>query len=373
MLAGGTDAFYRALLATNPTPVRRAEVWRQGVRVDPYGEDGVPLLEGSSLTATLASSVTRELSLSLPLDLYPKDPKDPAELITPFGNELRVFAGVGASTGYLWPVFRGLIGNVQLGISSTIVSASDIANRISEDPFVSPRNSTTGNRVLDEYRSLVLESVPDAMFGVSDPIEEVVPQLVWSGGRDQACEDLAKAANAFWYALAGGEFVMRRVPWSVAGAPILTLSDGDGGTISLGSPSLSREAMANLVVVTGERPDGGEAVYAMAADEEPTSITFINGPFGRKVRVVSAQGTSSPGQAMGLATGYVRRTRAVTETWTTSMVADASLELGDVVTLQARGRTAVQVLANFTLPLSGAGEMTAGWRSQVTVGVSLGE
>lgn len=377
MLSGGTDVLYRSLLATNRIPIHRVEVWRQGVRIDSYGDKGLPIT-GGSVSAQLSSAVTRDLAITAHEDLFPDDPQDPTELLTPWGNELRVFAGVAGTPGYIWPVFRGKITDVALSDAVT-VTANDRAADIGEDPFLVPRASTAGARTLDEFRRLILQTLPDAQFGTSDDIWELVPSLIWEGSRSGACDDLARAAGALWYCLATGEFVMRRPPWSVAGSPVVTLTDGDGGVIQDADIRISREGVANVDTVIGERADVTlRPAHATVADSNPSSLTFVDGAFGRVGRLIRAQGVTTNAQAHSLATAWIRRTRALQQSWTTTMVPDASLELGDVATLRARRkrdgnvRTAVQVVASFTLPLTGDGPMTVNWRGQEPPSPSVG-
>lgn len=365
MLTGGTDPLYRSLLASNAAPVTRVEVWRSGVRIDPYGNDGLPISSGT-VSATLTSRVARNLSLTVHESLWPDLPTD---LLAPYGNEVRVFSGVSGGGGpdYMWPVFRGRIDSPQLSDGICTFRCVDRGGDVADSGLSRPMNSAVGSRVVDEFRRIISDALPDAEFGTFDDLWERVPKLTWESDRAAAADDLADGAHSFWYTLADGRFVIRRIPWTVVTPPVVSLSDGPGGIIVAASIGKTRQGVVNVVTAIGERSDGTPPVYATAQDNDPTSPTYINGPFGIKSKQIQAQGAQTQSQALSIARAYLKRAKALTETWSTTMVSDASLELGDVAQLQATfgsvTRQATQVAASYTLSLTGE-PMTVSWRSQ---------
>lgn len=364
MLTGGDSLLYRQILASNPRPIHRVEVWADGARIDTYGDEGLPIL-GGSISATLNSRVTRQANVQVSEDLFP-DPDDPADLLAPYGNELRIWAGVDGAGGpdHVWQVFRGKIQNVALRGS---IRASDRAEEVLSDPFLAPVNSDIGVSVLEQFMDLISNSLPDATFGTSDDLHELVPRLTWENDRASALDELAKGARAFWYALANGDFVLRRVPWSVVNDPVVTYTDNTddtGGTITEADIQLSREDVYNVVAVVGERSDGTPPVYAVVSDNNPASPTYSMGKFGRKGLLQKVQTVYTPGQAAEVAEDILLRRRALTQAWTTTQIFDAALELGDAATLRAKGHQSVQVAAAFAIPLSGSAEMSVSWRAQ---------
>jgi hypothetical protein len=379
MLAGGADVMYRQALAGPHRLYVRVEVWRGGVqlatlapaavdssgrRIQPAGT--LPFNSGQ-VTATLTSKVARQLSLNVPASLYPWEDGD--LLSTSTGTELHAFRGIQLADGELWrfPVFVGKIQTVGLqDDSSARVNASDRAQEVADAKFVVPENSTVGALLIDEWKRLVREGVAGALFGTSDTFTPTVPKLTWQEDRAGACDNLAAAGGAFWYPLADGRFVMRKVPWTQAGAPVLTMSDRSGGTVLRSLPSRDRGELYNLVTVTGERSDGTPPVYASASDDDPNSPTFVDGSFGVRARTIKLTGPQLTQVAQNVAETQLRRGLARNQSWSLEMVADASLELGDVVELDVHGRGGiVQVLAGFSMPLDPGSTMRATSRSQV--------
>jgi hypothetical protein len=363
MQTGGLTPMYRALLARNPSPIYRVEVWREDARIDTFGDDGVPILQGS-ISASLNSRVTRRLSATFPKYLTPVDNDG---LLTPFGNQIIVRAGVYGYGGpnHLWTVFRGRIADVDVDSDRVQVRADDLAAELTNSFLEVPRNSNTGQLVITEWQDLVREAYPAAEFGVSDDLPERVPKMTWSDSRAAAADSIAQAAGAFWYTLGDGSFVLRQIPWTVAQTPLLIWESSVDGVLVDGSYTLSREQVYNKITVVGEAADGSPPVSATVFDNEPTSPTYLYGPFGEKGRRIISNATTNNGATFQLAERYLRRGKALTRTWQASIITDAALELGDCVEIDHLDREDVQVVESFDMPLSGDNVMNVSLRALV--------
>lgn len=362
------NPFYRQALAGPHEAYSRVEVWRSGIKVEElawrdtnqrYTRD-VPVFYGGNVRATLASRVTRTLSMTVPDFLYPWSTHD---LLNPYGNELRAFRGIryGNSTPDEFAIFGGPIMNVRPPRNGECtVEASDVTVRVSGAGFVRPLPSQAGDLVLDEYERLVLDVNPLATFGPHSPITERVPVLGYDSDRGAALDNLAKAANAFWYALADRRYVMRRVPWSVRpGSTPIALIDGPGGTLLSAFPGRGSADVFNQVTVVSDLPDGGAPLWATASDDDPSSPTWIGGPFGvRSARPLRITGVENQGQLLTVAKGLIARSRGLVDSWQITCVPDASIELGDPLALSYRGHGAFQVAAALTMPLEPTGAMS---------------
>lgn len=361
MLAGGLDLLYRQALAAPHEPYLRLEVWRSGVKLT----DDLTW-EAGAVNATLASRVARTMTVTFDESMYPVNDDD---LLAPFGNELRAFRGIKFADGhsYAWPIFRGRITTATLTEDSTVrIDARDRADDVAANRFRTPRNSNAGALVFDEWRRLVDEALPDATFGESDTFAQVIPILTAESERAGALDEMATALGAFWYPLANGDFVLRSYPWTVRRAPVITLADGPGGVITRSAATRARDGVFNSVTVTGERTDGTPPSAATAEDEDPSSPTWIDGPFGVRRILRQLNTPTSNERALQAARDLLRRTKARTESWAFSMAPDASLELGDPVALNVRGRTGiVQVLEAFTMPFDVKSSMPVRCRAQV--------
>jgi len=360
MLPGGTDLLYRQALAAGHEPYVRVEVWRGAVRL----ATDVVFLAGS-VDATLTSRVSRTLSLTLPKGDYPVEDDG---LFAPFGNVIRAYRGLIFADGerYVWRVFTGRITEVEQDEGACYVVAQDRAADVADAAFVAPENSVPGIPVFDEFQRLVSDGLPDATFGPSDSFFQTMPIETWEHDRAGALDEIAVSVGAFWYPLADGRFVMRKVPWTVAGDPVVTLTDTEGGTVLRARPGRGRAKVYNSVTVTGERTDGTAPVFHTAEDLNPASPTFVDGPFGRRNTLINLQTPSTPDAARQAAEDFLRRTTAFTESWSYVCIPDASVELGDIQRLDVRGRVDIrQVVAQFSMPLDTTEMMSVSCRAQV--------
>lgn len=374
MLAGGADLLYRQALAAGAEHFVRLEVWSGlGVPLEnliPPQREGDPegglCFYNATVTATLNSRVTRELQFSVPFDMYPVLTTD---LLAPFGNEIRAFRGIrlgDGSTVYTWPVFRGRIRQVrQYSAGSVSVTCTDRASDVVDNQFVTPQNSQTTNSILAEFQRLVMDAVPDATFGTSDLFDRDVQQLTWELDRGAALDEMARSVGGLWYCLANGDFVMRRYPWSQNQLPVVTLSSRQGGTINSWEALRDRNAIYNVVTVTGERLNGQAPVYGTAADENPASPTYTQGGFGIRSLLDRLQTPSTPGGAQGAARERLAASIAPVEAFQLRCAADASIELGDALTLDIEGREVLQVVSALSVPLGVDGDMFLSTRSMV--------
>jgi hypothetical protein len=303
------------------------------------------------------------------MDMYPEDDDD---LLAPFGNELRIFMGVTAgdgSTKYSWQVFRGRIRSAeQDSDGNCTLFAADRAADVADVNFVSPQNSNPANTINAEWQRLIIDAVPNATFGASDVFDKQVEPLTWGFERAGALDEMAQSVSALWYPLANGDYVLRRFPWAVASLPVVTMTDQAGGTINRWRRRRSRDAIFNVVTVTGERLNGDAPVFATASDTQAGSPTSTLGNFGVRSHLERLQTPSTQGGAQSVAEALLRTYIAPTEEWVVQAVPDASLELGDVLGFNVSSANAVQVTTSFSLPLGLEGDMTISTRSLVIGG-----
>lgn len=362
MLDGGLDDLYRRALAGSHRAYVRVEVWREGVQL---AED-VEFSEGN-LTATLQSRVARTVNLTVPETSVPVL-DDPDGLLTPFGQELRVFKGIelGDNTRFAWPVFRGKIAAISDSGDGTVqIEAADRGQEVVDAGFEVPTTSTVGARVSSEVRRLIADAVPDATVRVEGTYPYPVPELSWEYDRARGIDEMTEAVGALWYALPDGEFVMRPVPWATPPETVLDISDGPGGVVSLARGEITNRGVYNSVTAVGERADGSEPVYANVKE-----IDSYKGPLGARFKLLRLNTPTTESGARGAANSYLKRVGGLGEQWTWSQTIDAALELGDAVRLHTRRRRTpiVQVVAQFSMPLQESGQMTVTGR-QLVLGV----
>jgi hypothetical protein len=374
---GGLDARYRDAVTRPYTAYSR---------VDVLARDGTVLhsdltyIDGN-VRATLNSRVTRTLSLSVDRSWFPLQTNgsvDASGLLTPFGNRLRAYRGIAYGDGSVasFPAFYGRIESVQMARSGQVsVTASDLAADVVDAQFETPQSSIPANTISTEFRRLVRDALPDAVFGVSDLTGTKIAPLAWQNDRAQALDDMSATVAMLWYPLADGSFVQRLTPWTNPGQVAqVALSDGTGAAAGTSNViadwtiTVSRTGVYNSVVFASERQDGTAPVFATARDTSPASPTYYLGNFGHKPLLIQNQAAMTQSQCLSAAQSALRAATAITQVWDpVSIVPDASLELGDLITMNADDAASTQTVVGFTLPLRETGDMPLSLRAYAPV------
>lgn len=353
----------------------RAEVWRGGVLLIP----DLPIIAGS-VRATLQSRVTRSLDLTTSPEYMAEEPTDP---LAPFGSELRVWRGVspGGVTNhpsYVWPVFRGKITKSGRRSGEAVsVNAVDRAGTISRTPFEAPFGVSAGSQLHATFRSVVSETLDDATFGTFDVADRSLPALAWDEDRGKALDDMAAGAGAFWYALADGSFVLRAVPWVYSDGVVDLTVDPSLPIFRDADFSWDSESVYNQVIVRSERTDGAAPQRYVARVSDPASPIVYDGPYGRVTLHSDAQSAYGAGGLQIVGDTLLQRSQALGQKWSATLAPFPPLELGDLLQMDVevgkddRRRRSKQVVAGFSLPLTGQGDMSLDLRSLLPPGEAI--
>lgn len=363
MMPEGLLGSYRAAYNSAHTPVFRVEVWNQTEQLAV-----LPELISGDVKCSLTSQVTRRGTLVVPASLMPRDEGD---LLAPFGNRLRIYRGIRAGTReFMFRVFTGLIVDAdRKPRQPCTIAFADRAIEVDENDFEHAEQAITSHTIVEEIVRLIREGVPDAEFGRHDVLGSRVASQVFDDSRSNACDQLGEAGGAFWYALAEGQFVVRRVPWTFQpdGAdvePVVVYSErGDYygtsfGTITDYGASMSRSNVFNVVVGVADQPNGSEPTRATVRDTNPASPTYVGGKFGRRVLRAELPSAATNAVVRHGAETVRRRSRSSAEALPWEMVPDPALELGDVAQVEFDGRRRLRVIADFNVPLVESGVMS---------------
>lgn len=314
-------------------------------------ERDVPLSSGAVL-ANLVNRVTRSATFTLDGRWYPSAPDDP---FSPYSAVVRIRSGIAYGDGSeeTFPIFTGRVYEARKDAAGNAhFRADDLAADVVADRFEQPQVSSRALTAThwSEIRRLIRETLPDAQFGALTVPDSRVPSLVWDEDRGQALDDLAEALGGRWFATGDGTFVVR--PFDYApGTVVSEILDGPRGLLSEADVTVTRDGSANSVVVVAERLDGTDPVRAVQRDVQTASPTRFGGPFGRVVQVIKVQTPLTQPQARTLARTQLAASVALTEQWSSTVVADHSLEPGDTVRQRYRGHMADQIIDGITYPL----------------------
>lgn len=221
-------------------------------------------------------------------------PRTPADKLSVYGAELRVFRGIDYGDGSgseVAPVGVFRVDDVQ-GDPDTgpvTITGSGLESSIVDDEFTTPVSLASGSAVAG-VTGLIQATLPDAVV-ISRATDATVGSMTWDIGasRWDACTTLANAIGAEVYADAAGQFIIAPLPDLSTASVVWEVKAGEGGVLVSAIRGMSRTGVCNSVTAYGENTvDNAPPVSATVEDTDPTSPTYVNGPFGRVTRFHSS-------------------------------------------------------------------------------------
>lgn len=270
------------------------------------------------------------------------------------GQRLRVQLGVGVGRGAVEWFTRGwfLIQDAQVDMDRVEVSAVGLLTLIDEARLVSPYQPT--GTLVSTLRGLV---EPALTVDVSaDLTDRSVPSGInYDEDRLGAVLELLDAWPADAYINPDGYLSV--VPAEQDTTPVLSLTDGVGGTVIKACGSSTREGGYNVVVARGTASDGGQ-VQGVAYDTSGGPKAY-SGPFNPLPvpHFYSSPLLTTVGQAQAAAaTILARLQRTAGLEFDVEMVPHPGLQIGDVVSLTTAEYTALSCsVEQLRLPYTAAG------------------
>lgn len=323
----------------------------------------IPVGTGS-VTAQLTSRVTRTASFTLSDQWFPvteTDPLSPAQAI------VSISAGIGYPDGSeeIFPVFKGRVYNADRSPDGVVTfRADDLAAEVIINDFEIPVNSQPGNSTVAEIERLITDRFPQAVFGVHDVDDTLVPKLSWDDDPGAALDDLSSAVSGRWFVLGDGSFVVRRLAYTDL-TPVVTLTDGDSGTLSTATTTVSIDGAYNSIVVLAERQDAEEPISVIERNVNPVNPYVYGGLSGRRVKKLRVQTAAGFPDAQRIARAELEASSALSRQWRMGCVPDYRIEPGDVAAVSWRNLSDVQVIDSVTYPLATGETMTIEARSRI--------
>ena len=320
-------AGWAAAVSTSHVRTRRVEVWAVGGTA-PLVPD-LPVV-GGEVTFDLGDALGCHATVECADPQFlPKKDSDP---VTPYGNFLRIYAGVADLGEVLLGEFPIVTVPTWSPLSSWQIGCESWLRWLRDDIFLVPWSPAAGASVMGTISSLVAESLPWRPVPVFDPalVDAPVPAgSVWDTDRFDAVTDLAGLLRAVVTMRPDGRVGVGPEPVPLAtDPPQVVIGSGDEGTLLSGSrPDFDRAERFNGVRALN--PDTPE-VFGWAYLLSP-SVAFWGGGFGRKPLIVEDRSLTTVAAAEDFARkrleGFSGRSRVVD----VSMVPNPAIEVGDRV------------------------------------------
>ncbi len=264
------------------------------------------------------------------------------EDIVPYGTEVQITRGIVFGSGSVQRVPLGIymITNTEQSDVSggpVRITLSDRMYRIVEGkleiPRVFPVTATVGDVMLALVQQIYPNQVPEwddetTVTGKNKTIDRA--GIVVEEDRFDYLNNMVQALGKIWYFDYRGQLVVRTPPASFT--PVYTVDAGEKGVLVGATRSLNREGIFNIVRALGEGL-GGVPVYGIAEDDDPASVTYVGGQFGRVPKFISSPYITNAAQAVAAARAELNLRKGFPYSVDFSMVPNPALEPLDGVTL----------------------------------------
>jgi hypothetical protein len=336
-------------------------------RVDAYYNgaltvSGLPFTDGS-VTVDRGSKTRRSISLAISDPKYlPWSATDPLAV---YGQTLVAYRGIRFSNGVEELVPLGTFrvdepqGDVHFGPVS--VTGTSMESAIIDDRFQVPTTTRGLGGCFDAIEALIRQTLPDAVIvnltaGTRNPSVAVAD---WDANADRwdAVVQIATAMQAEIYVDATNRFVVADRPDVLAGNVAWDIAEGEGGTLISSARQMSRTAVYNAVVASGENTASGTApVSAVAKDTNPSSPTVWGGPFGKVTKSISSALWTTVGACQSAADYALFDAIAPNIQTSIDALPNPALEGGDIIRLAHAGKKELYLTQSLAIPLTADGD-----------------
>lgn len=239
------------------------------------------------------------------------------------------------------PLSSGVIGRgggATGGGTAITVHATDLSRAVSRNIWQQPLTIPSGLNYGAAVQLMVADRLPSQTDFSIATTTRLTPLLVYglAQGTDpwQDIQELASAIGFEAFFDAKGVFVFRPVPDPRYGVPVWRFDDTANPTIVEARRMLSDEQTFNDVVVIGQSTSSANPVSAEAYDDDPSSPTYILGPYGRVSQRLTFSLITTQDQAQDAANATLYNSLGAAETVTLIVVPMPALEPGDVIDVE---------------------------------------
>lgn len=347
---------FLAAIRNPPTIITRVEVWLGGVRVDTYGDAGIPIY-GGQVDVDPSKQVRRALT-NIKVDAT----DEMWNLLSPVGTELRAYRGFRYLNGEtdMVPLGRFVVPNLSQTYggdwSGRVGSAPDRMFKVQQARFTSPRSFPVGMSIRTIIATLVGEVLGDVTNLASSMALTASPML-FDRDRGKAIGELAASIGADVFCAPDGTPTIRDIP-QLANVGVWSIDTGDAGILYTAERERNYERTYSGVTVNPSQVDGAAPFDPVTVwDEDPLSPTYHLGPFGKVPFFYSSSLLANGAQARSAAFSLLPRVTAIRAQLSIEAECNPALADGDTITVvlppRQRGGTSVterHLVGPFTVP-----------------------
>ena len=325
----------------------------------------VPVSRGR-LVASVTQKIPERLSLTVPRfsgrDFRPGS--DPLHPLARYGQELIVsivVSSVVSTDSWETRVGRFLVSDWDDGDGDSIdVTAVGRLRRVQDAKLTAPTQPASGATLMSEARRLLPPGV-SAGFDAALVDRACPAGMAWDEDRLSALQEIADAWPALLRTDEWGQVIFR-APLDPIPAPVLTIRDGERGTLVAAPRSDTRDGAYNQVVARSSA-SGVQDLQAVA--EQRTGPMAVDGEYGVVTKTWSSPLVTSQVQAQASAESMLASSLLPASSIPVVCAPDPRIDLDDPVEVIRDGERTWGWVTGYDLPLTVAdGDM------RVDVGVA---
>lgn len=364
-----TSAEFTALVRSTHRAVTVAQVW-----------DSTNLLAtlqpvGGQVVADRTRAVRRDLAVQLVDPDGTLTPDDAADLLAPFGNEIRAWRGIRLADGTdeLVPlgVFRIAGFDVASGgdeVSIDVVGY-DRSRQVARARFTDEYQIAAGADIATVLTDLLTDRYPTIELDLPDTGFTCGKAVLEAGESSDPWRDAVGIAAAGGYELAFDPVGVCRLYTArdpTTATPDAVYTDTGDCVLLQVARAADDEGLFSGVVVTGESSGLTTPVRGESWDDDPSSPTYRYGKFGEVPRFYASPFVTTADQAAAAAQAMLDRAAGAVETISWAQVVNPAHDCDDVlVVTEAGSGTNVRLsLDALTVPLAADQPMTGSGRSR---------
>lgn len=239
------------------------------------------------------------------------------------------------------------------------IAGADQMDRLLRSRFTTPTTYSAGATLGSVISDLATDAGANSnQLSLDDGGKTLAANRTFEVGEERikAVTDLCRAYALELYADADGILTLRPITDPNLAPVAWTFTAGEEATMLGVTKRWTKDRLYNHTLVTGERT-GAAPVYAEASDDNPSSPTYINGPFGDRLYTYTSAMITTVGQAQAVADHLLYEHALIEEEIRLPHVANPALEIGDAIEIvePVSGTSDRYIIDELVVPL-GAGE-----------------
>ncbi len=364
-----SSAAFKAAVLTDHVVVSKAEVWASDQKLQE-----IDIADGN-VTVDSSSAVRRTCEVVLVTNRESTNlvPDNDFDLLTPFGNELRLFRGVQYSDGTKEYVPLGVFVITEVMISDTNEGVSiklageDRSIRVARAKWTEPYQMIDGS-LESSLTALLQNRYPDAELAFPTTNVTINQVVLGTETDNDPWKDAVEIAQLVGYDLFFDQNgVVQLVPFPTLDGSVVvaTFAEGSGTTLTKLDRTISTKSTYNGVIYTIEGTDVPTPIRVEVWDEDSTSPTYRFGVFGEVPIFIETSLLATEDEAVRAATSLLNTYVGSQETITWESIVDPSLDVQDVVYVKSNGSKVdrLVIIDSLDIPLSVSSSMSANART----------